>query len=94
MPVEGSFGRETLLEDLVEITIAGQIQQLPKAVAEGILKRRSEITARRERFATVPPKNSAKRVRRRRRRSSGASEAGSWRSVHLSPARGRVRLFG
>ena len=62
MSVDRTSGRETLLEDLVEITIAGKSHQLPRAVAEGILKRREEITARRERFTAVSPKNTAKRV--------------------------------
>ena len=94
MSVDRTFGQETPLEELVEVTISGEARQLPRVVAEGILKRRNEITARRERFGNGGTKAPAKRTRRRRRKSSRASERGSWGSVHTRPARGCVRLFG
>ncbi len=94
MSVDSTPERVTVTEDLVELTIAGVPHLFPAAVADGILRRRDEIAARRKRFAIGGAKKMSKRPSRRRRRSSRSSASGSWRSVYVRPPRGHVRLFG
>lgn len=94
MSVSSAPEHAIVAEDFVEMAIAGVPHVLPKAVAEGILKRREEIAARRERFVASSNNKRGKPTRRRRRGSARSSRSSAWRSVDLRPARGRVRLFG